>query len=151
MKKIMLMGRTGCGKTTLIQALKGEKIRYHKTQYVDNFDTFIDTPGEYAENVEMGSALILYSYEADAVGLLLNATEEYSLFSPNAVAGATREVVGIVTQIDRKNARPDMAENWLRLAGCKKIFHVSSYTGEGIPEILNYLREPGDVIPSANK
>jgi len=71
MKKIMLMGRTGCGKTTLIQALKGEKIRYHKTQYVDHFDTFIDTPGEYAENVEMGSALILYSYEVDAVGLLL--------------------------------------------------------------------------------
>ena len=105
----MLMGRTGCGKTTLIQALKGEKIRYHKTQYVDNFDTFIDTPGEYAENVEMGSALILYSYEADAVGLLLNATEEYSLFSPNAVAGATREVVGIVTQIDRK-----MVDKWVK-------------------------------------
>jgi len=150
MKKIILMGRTGCGKTTLIQALKGEKIQYHKTQYVNNFDTFIDTPGEYAENVDLGMALILYSYEADVIGLLLNATEEYSLFSPNSTAGATREVVGIVTQIDRENARPDMAENWLKLAGCKKIFHVSSYTGDGIPEILNYLREPGDVMPWEN-
>ena len=151
MKKIILMGRTGCGKTTLIQTLKGEKIQYHKTQYVNNFDTFIDTPGEYAENVDLGMALILYSYEADVIGLLLNSTEEYSLFSPNSTAGATREVVGIVTQIDQENARPDMAENWLKLAGCKKIFHVSSYTGEGIPDILNYLREPGDVMPWENK
>jgi ethanolamine utilization protein EutP len=151
MKKIILMGRTGCGKTTLIQALKGEEIRYHKTQYVNHSDAFIDTPGEYAENVELGSALILYSYEADVVGLLINATEIYSLFSPNSVAGATREVVGIVTQIDRENAQPDMADNWLRLAGCKKIFHVSSYTGEGILDILDYLREPGDIMPLENK
>ena len=47
MKKIVLMGRSECGKTTLTQALKGEKIHYHKTQYVNHFDVIIDTPGEY--------------------------------------------------------------------------------------------------------
>jgi ethanolamine utilization protein EutP len=151
MRKIILIGRTGCGKTTLTQALKGEKIQYHKTQYVNHFNVIIDTPGEYAENRELARALILYSYEADVIGLLLNATEGYSLYSPNIAAGATREVVGIVTQIDRKNARPDLAENWLSLAGCKKVFHISSVTGEGIPDILNYLREPGDVMPWENK
>ena len=31
MKKIILIGRSECGKTTLTQALKGEKIHYHKT------------------------------------------------------------------------------------------------------------------------
>lgn len=43
MKKIVLMGRSECGKTTLTQALKGEEIQYHKTQYVNNFDVIIDT------------------------------------------------------------------------------------------------------------
>lgn len=43
MKKIVLMGKSECGKTTLTQALKGEKIRYHKTQYVNNFDVIIYT------------------------------------------------------------------------------------------------------------
>ena len=33
MKKIVLVGRSEAGKTTLTQALKGEKIEYHKTQY----------------------------------------------------------------------------------------------------------------------
>lgn len=49
MKKIILMGRVGCGKTTLTQALRGKKIHYHKTQYINHYDVIIDTPGEYAE------------------------------------------------------------------------------------------------------
>ena len=42
---------------------------------------------------------------------------------------------------------PERANNWLAVAGCEPIFRVSSYTGEGIWQILNYLREPGDVLP----
>ena len=45
MRKIILIGRSGVGKTTLTQALKNEKIEYHKTQYVNHFDVIIDTPG----------------------------------------------------------------------------------------------------------
>ena len=61
MKKIVLVGRSECGKTTLTQALKGEKIHYHKTQYVNNFDVIIDTPGEYAQTKHRGYALALYT------------------------------------------------------------------------------------------
>lgn len=46
MKKIMLVGRSGAGKTTLTQAMKGRRITYHKTQYINNYDVIIDTPGE---------------------------------------------------------------------------------------------------------
>lgn len=141
MKKIILIGRTGCGKTSLSQALRHKKLEYCKTRYTNYSDIIIDTPGEYAENKDLSRALILYSYEADIVGLLMDATEESSPYSPDAAAGAAREVVGIVTQIDKENARPDMAENWLRLAGCKTIFRVSTHTGEGITEILDYLNQ----------
>ena len=44
MKKMVLMGRSECGKTTLKQALKGKKIQYEKTQAVNYFDVIIDTP-----------------------------------------------------------------------------------------------------------
>lgn len=139
MKRIILIGRAECGKTTLTQALRGHKLQYHKTQAVNRHDVVIDTPGEYAENRELARALILYSYEADVIALMLSSTEDYSLFSPNIAAGATRPVIGIVTQIDRENARPDRAETWLRLAGCKTVFRVSAFTGEGIEEVLEYL------------
>lgn len=143
MKKIILMGRSECGKTTLRQALKGDTLHYHKTQYVNHFDVVIDTPGEYAETNRLGYALALYSYEADVVGLVINAEEPYSLFPPNIVAQSMRPVIGIVTQIDAPRANPDQAERWLRLCGCETVFRVSSYTGEGIWQILEYLKEPG--------
>ncbi len=147
MKKMMLAGRSECGKTTLRQALKGDTIHYHKTQYINHFDVIIDTPGEYAENGTLGRALALYSYEADVVALLIAATEPYSLFPPCVTAVSCRQVIGVVTQIDAPEADPERAGRWLRLAGCTELFYVSSYTGEGIWQLLEYLREPGDVLP----
>ena len=141
MKKIILIGRSGAGKTTLTQALKGEEIKYHKTQYVNYFECIIDTPGEYAQTHELGYALALYSYEADVVGLLLSATEPYSLYPPTITCLVIREVVGIVTQINEPKADPERAARWLRLSGCKKIFYVDSTVGTGVPDILSYLRE----------
>ncbi len=147
MKKIILMGRTECGKTTLTQALQGKNISYHKTQYVNHFDVIIDTPGEYAETKVLARALALYTYEADVVGFLISAVEEYSLYPPCVTPCVNREVIGIVTQIDRPGANVKRAQEWLKLAGCQTIYKVSAYTGEGIWQIYEHLREPGEVLP----
>lgn len=134
------MGRSGAGKTTLTQALRGEMIAYRKTQSVNYGDWLIDTPGEYAENARLGSALALYSYEADVVGLLLAADEPYSLYPPNITCMVNREIVGIVTL--RDGVSPDRAERWLRLSGCKKVFIIDSVTGKGISDLLDFLKKP---------
>lgn len=55
----------------------------------------------------------------------------------------TREVIGIVTQIDQPRANPAQAEAWLRLAGCETVFHVSAASGDGVWRILEYLRQEG--------
>ena len=141
------MGRSECGKTTLTQALKGEHIQYHKTQYINYFDVIIDTPGEYIQTKQLGYALALYAYEADVVGLLLSATEPYSLYPPNITSMVNREVAGIVTKINEKGANPERAKRWLKLTGCKTIFFVDSKRQQGIAEILEYLREEGDIMP----
>ena len=147
MKKLILMGRSMSGKTTLTQALRGEEIHYYKTQYVNHYESVIDTPGEYAQSHRLGKALALYTYEAQVVGLLLAATEPYSLYPPCITCMTNRDTVGIVTKINDPKARVERADKWLRLTGCKKIFYVDSKTGEGIPEILEYLAEEGDVLP----
>ena len=102
------------------------------------FDDFlIDSPGEYAENHDLGAALALYSYEADVVALLIAADDDYSLFPPNITCLVNREVIGIVTKIDKAN--PERAERWLKLSGCEKVFYVNSVTGEGTFEVLEHL------------
>lgn len=142
MRKLILIGRSESGKSTLIQALRHEEIHYHKTQYIDYSESIIDTPGEYVEDRQFGGALAVYACEADVVGLLCSATEPFSLFAPNIVGMSTRPVIGIVTKCDHPDAVPVRASEWLKLAGCKRIFLTSSYKNEGIQEILGYLSLP---------
>ncbi|MBE6610687.1 MAG: ethanolamine utilization protein EutP [Ruminococcaceae bacterium] len=139
MKKTLLVGRHGVGKTTLKQALRGEEIHYVKTQYMQYGDWLIDSPGEYAEVHGLSSALAIYSYEADIVAMLIAADDDYSLFPPCCTSMVNREVIGIVTKIDK--CSPERAESWLRLAGCQKVFHIDSHTGKGVKELKAYLKK----------
>lgn len=145
MRRMMLVGRSESGKTSLTQALRGEKIRYSKTQSINYHDVIIDTPGEYAENKDLSAALAVYSYEADIIGLLISATEPYSLYPPNVTGSVNREVIGIVTKVDKKEGDPLQADAWLRLSGCEKVFHVSAVTGAGIDSLLAYLMQETDI------
>ena len=65
MKKVILIGRSECGKTTLKQALYGQERKYEKTQSISYTDWIIDTPGEYIQTKMLGGALAIYSYESD--------------------------------------------------------------------------------------
>ena len=147
MRKIMFIGRSEAGKTTLTQAMKGNTITYHKTQYVNHYDVIIDTPGEYLQSKNLISALAVFTAEADVIGLLMDATEPFSLYSPNLTPVCNREVVGVVTKIDHWAAQPAQAAAWRERAGCKKLFYTSAYTGEGIADILSYLKEERDTLP----
>jgi ethanolamine utilization protein EutP len=139
MRKIIFIGKSGAGKTTLTQKIKDEPMRYHKTQYINYHDIVIDTPGEYAENASLASALALYSYEADVVGLMISALDDFSLFPPNITCLVNREVIGIVTHIESDGAHPERADRWLRISGCKNVFHIDAKSGNGVKELMDYL------------
>ncbi|XOS93529.1 EutP/PduV family microcompartment system protein [Brevibacillus laterosporus] len=66
-KIMMLVGRTGCGKTTLTQALMNTELSYRKTQMIETVENIIDTPGEYIENRNYYRALIVTSAECDLI------------------------------------------------------------------------------------
>lgn len=137
---MIFMGKSGGGKTTLIEALRGESLVYRKTQCIDYSDALMDTPGEYAEGNDLGGALAVYSYEADVVALVMSATDEFCIFPPACAPVANRPVVGVITKCDDPDARPDLAELRLRLCGCERIFHTSAKTGQGIEALRSYLQ-----------
>ncbi len=139
MKKTIFIGRSGAGKTTLIEALRGEELVYRKTQAISYDSDFMDTPGEYAEGKDLGGALAVYSYESDVVALIIDATDGYSIFPPACAAVANRPVIGVVTKCDERDARAELAADWLRLSGCERIFFTSSRKKQGIDELLSYL------------
>ena len=141
MRKIILLGRTGSGKTSLTQALKGQKIEYKKTQYVNYHDVVIDTPGEYAESKRFSVGLACFSFEADVVAIVQAADEPFNLFGANCHSFIMRPLIGINTKIDSPYANMPMVRQWLINAGCERIFMINNVTREGIDELLEYLSD----------
>ncbi len=115
----------------------------HKTQTIEVVGFMLDTPGEYLENRALSKALIVSSVDVDIVFLLQDCMNVSYNFSPGQASMFSVPTVGIVTKIDKaphKKAISD-AKNLLNLAGVKKIFCVSSYTGEGIAELQEFLED----------
>lgn len=139
MKKMIFMGQSESGKTTLIEALRGEELVYRKTQCIDYSKDLMDTPGEYTEGNDLGGALAVYTYESDVVALVLSATNDFCVFPPACAPVANRPVVGIVTKCDLDYGNPELAKMRLEECGCERIFFTSAKTGQGINELLDYL------------
>ncbi len=133
MKRILLVGSVGCGKTTLLQRLHGEEFVYAKTETIYTDRAVVDTPGEYLELPWFKHALRLASFETELVVLLASATVSEAKFPPGFTTFFMPPSIGVVTKTDI--ADPDQvrtAGNHLRLAGATEIFEVSSLTGDGI-------------------
>ena len=141
MKKLFLMGRSEAGKTSLTQALKGEKLHYVKTQYTTTGDNTIDSPGEYAESKHFSVGLACFSFEADVIALVQAADEPFNLFGEGLHSFILRPLIGVITKIDSPHANIPMVRQWMENAGCERIFLVNNTTGEGISELLEYLEE----------
>ena len=141
MKKLFLMGRSEAGKTSLTQALKGEDLHYHKTQYTNTAEDTIDSPGEYAETKKCGIGLACFSFESDVMAIVIAADEPFSVFEPNCQAFTDRPLIGIITKIDSPFANVPMVTQWLGNSGCERVFAVNNKTREGIDELREYLME----------
>ena len=140
MKKLLLIGTVSCGKTTLSQYLSGMELVYKKTQALDVIGTAIDTPGEYLEHRAYMRNLMVLSADVDYVLFLMDPTQERFMYSPGHAASFPVPVIGVVTKIDI--ATPKLiadAREMLEITGADPIFNISSYTGEGIPELLKYI------------
>ncbi len=141
MKKLFLMGRSEAGKTSLVQALKGEELHYVKTQYTNMEEDTIDTPGEYAESKRFSVGLACFSFEADVVAIVQAADEPYNLFSPCLRTFILRPLIGIITKTDSPYANIPMVRQWMVDAGCERIFLVNNVNREGVEELMEYLKE----------
>ena len=139
MKKIMLIGTTNSGKTTLMQALEGHKLKYKKTQAMDYHGAILDTPGEFIENRRFYSALMTASVDYQVVGVLHDATTRQNLIPPGFASMFNREVIGIITKIDSPGADPEFSRKALQQAGIKTIFAIDSCTGKGLAALKAWL------------
>lgn len=142
MKRMMLIGPSQCGKTSLTQALRGEALQYQKTQAIVWSAETIDTPGEYLENRCLYSALLASACEADVIALVLNSDAGWSPFSPGFTGPMNRPVIGILTKADLANPqRITRVTQWLTLAGAQTVFVTSAVNNSGLDELFAFLNQ----------
>lgn len=131
MKKVLLVGKTGSGKTSLTQGLQGQQVVYKKTQAVTYSGVFVDSPGEFLENRRLHSALLTSSVSCDVVGLVQDSTMSTSLYPPGFASMFKKKIIGIVTKVDKESSNPEKAEKFLKRAGAKEIIRTSSMDETG--------------------
>lgn len=151
MSKVIFMGKTGSGKTTLCQKLHELELEYKKTQAVELYDHAIDTPGEYLENRHYYSALIMTAVDAEIIALVGDPTVEENFIPPAFSGSFAKEVIGIITKITLVNDEVQiiLVEERLMQAGVSKIFKVDTVENIGIEELFAYL--DGVLNKSADK
>lgn len=139
MKKMILIGRTGSGKTTLVQALYKTEIKYRKTQSLEFYSNIIDTPGEYIENRAYYKAIIVSSADSDFIGLVHSCADTECIFPPNFSSIFAKPIIGIVTKTDLHYKDVERAKKCLYDSGARHIFLVSAISGQGIDDIRKLL------------
>ncbi|MDR1768475.1 MAG: EutP/PduV family microcompartment system protein [Propionibacteriaceae bacterium] len=144
MKKAILIGMSGCGKTTLVQRLEHEELAYAKTQTVRHYVNFIDTPGEYLEHRHLYRALIISSADADEIGLVQDCAAGQTWIPPSFGTTFAKPIFGVVTKTDLAvgDEQLEYARSVLETGGAARVFAVSAFTGDGVPELLEYLGGP---------
>ncbi len=140
-KRIILIGKSTAGKTTLCQCINHEELKYHKTQTVQVINkNMIDTPGEYLERTGYRGALIVTSTEADIIVLVQDATEAGTMFPPMFNSMFAKPCVGVVTKADlASKEQVERAKKYLKMAGAGSLYVTSAVTGEGVDELVEKL------------
>lgn len=139
LKKMLLIGKTGSGKTSLIQSLQGQQMVYRKTQAITFSGVFVDSPGEFLENRRLYSALQTSSTGCDVIALVQDATVANTVYPPKFASMFKKRIIGIVTKVDKESSNPERAEKFLRWAGAEEIIWTSALDRTGLERLRTSL------------
>lgn len=139
-KRIMVIGPTNCGKTTLVNALNDDPRPLRKTQDIIYGKNTIDVPGSYIENTWMYKHLIATAQDASHILILVDQSQRNDVYSPGFAKIFKCPVIGVITKTD---LRPEN-EGWCieqlkRMGVAEPYFKISVPGGRGISALKEFL------------
>jgi ethanolamine utilization protein EutP len=139
-KRVMVIGPTHCGKTTLINILNDYDGPLRKTQDMIYGKNTIDVPGSYIENPWMYKHLIAAAQDASHVLILVDQSRYDNIYSPGFAKAFRCPVVGVITKIDLMPENEDLCLRQLTHIGVPEPYYkISVPTGIGIDALKEYL------------
>ncbi|HWT74838.1 MAG TPA: EutP/PduV family microcompartment system protein [Mobilitalea sp.] len=139
-KRVMVIGPTNCGKTTLVNVLNDNKEPARKTQDIIYGKNTMDVPGAYIENAWMYQHLIAASQDASHVLILVDQSKRSDLYSPGFAKVFRCPVIGVISKSDLMPENEEFCIQQLRRIGVKEPYYrISCLNGTGIGTLINDL------------
>lgn len=141
-KRIMIIGPTRCGKTSLANGINGSDRPIKRTQDIIYGKYTIDVPGSYIENTDLYKHIIAAAQDAVCVLILIDQPASADVYSPGFARVFTKPTFGVVTKTDLAGDNAENAVRQLAMTGAgKPYFKVSMAEGTGVEELKRFLFE----------
>ena len=135
-KRVMVIGPTHCGKTTLVNVLNNYGGPLRKTQDIIYGKYTIDVPGAYIENAWMYKHIIATAQDASHVLILIDQSRCVNVYSPGFAKVFRCPVIGVITKSDLMPENEDLCNGQLHQIGVTEPYYkISAPSGAGI-EVL---------------
>lgn len=139
-KRIMIVGPTQSGKSTLTNVLNSSTRPLKKTQDVIYGKDTIDTPGSYIENPSMYKYLIATAQTASHVLMLVDQSTLSEVYPPTFAKSFTCPVIGVITKIDLAPENANLCIQQLKKIGiAEPYFWISLKDNTGVEALKQYL------------
>ncbi|MEG6522926.1 EutP/PduV family microcompartment system protein [Desulfotomaculum sp. 1211_IL3151] len=139
-KRILVVGPTQAGKSSLVNVLNDSTKPLKKTQEVFYGKNTIDTPGSYIENPSMYRYLIATAQTASHVLMLIDQSRPLEVYPPGFAKSFTCPVSGVITKIDLAPENAELCIEQLKRIGISQpFFRISTKDNRGIKDLRHYL------------
>jgi len=139
-KRVMVIGPSHCGKTSLVNMLNDYDGPLRKTQDMIYGVNTIDVPGSYIENPWMYKHLIAAAQDASHVLILVDQSRCSNMYSPGFAKAFRCPVIGVITKIDLMPENEELCLRQLTNIGVSEPYYkISVPSGVGIFALKEYL------------
>lgn len=145
-RRVMLVGATGCGKTTLAHLINGGgTVKHKRTQDVIYGKYTIDIPGAYLEFPDMYDHIIsLAQNDASIIIFMVDQNRAPEVYPPGFAKLFNCKVAGVISKSDSSPLNKRRCERQLELAGVDRpYFSVNLKDGTGVQELMDFISSVG--------
>ncbi|MBU5675977.1 EutP/PduV family microcompartment system protein [Alkaliphilus sp. MSJ-5] len=139
-KRVMIIGPSKSGKTTLANWLNNYDGPLRKTQDIIYGKNTIDIPGSYIENTWMYKHLISVSQDASHVLILVDQSRCDNVYSPGFARSFRCPVIGVITKVDLMLENEKLCYKQLKEIGVEEPYYkISVPMGKGMGALKERL------------